>query len=132
MKLSRLAVSLYALLIFASGIAVGAFGLRLYTAKSVAANTAHDPAEWRKRYVAEMQSRLHLDPAQDRKLNEILDETRVRFTEAKERMKPEMERIRNEQVEKIRAMLTDTQRPEYDKMRRERQEREKKQGKSGG
>jgi hypothetical protein len=131
MKLSRLAVSLYALLIFASGIAIGAFGFRLYTVKSVNANTAHDPAEWRKRYTAEMQSRLHLDQDQSRKLNVILDETRVRFSEARERLRPEMERIRSEQVEKIRSMLSENQRPEYDKMRREREEREKEHAKSG-
>src|SRR5207302_10101370 len=99
MKLSRIAVSLYALLIFASGIAIGAFGFRLYEMKSVNANTAHDPAEWRKRYTAEMQSRLHLAPDQTRKLNEILDETRVRFSAARERQRPEIERIRSEQAE---------------------------------
>lgn len=131
MKLSRIAVSLYALLIFASGIAIGAFGFRLYTVKSVNANTAHDPAEWRKRYTAEMQSRLHLNQDQSRKLNVILDETRVRFSEARERMRPEMERIRGEQVEKIRSMLSEGQRPEYEKMRREREEREKQHAKSG-
>ena len=131
MKLSRAAVSLYALLIFLSGLAVGAFGFRLYTVKSVNANTAHDPAEWRKRYTAEMRTRLHLDPDQSRKLNMILDETRVRFSEAHERMRPEMERIRSEQSEKIRSMLTDSQRPEYDKMRRERAEREKHNAKPG-
>ena len=129
MRLSRIAVSLYALLIFVSGIAIGAFGFRLYTVRSVNVNTAHDPAEWRKRYTAEMQSRLHLGQDQSRKLNEILDETRVRFSEARERLRPEMERIRSEQVEKIRSMLSESQRPEYDKMRRERQEREKQHGK---
>ncbi len=131
MKLSRIAVSLYALLIFVSGLAVGAFGFRLYTVKSGNANTAHDPAEWRKRYTAEMQSRLHLAPEQSRKLNEILDETRGRFSEARERLRPEMERIRREQVEKIRSMLSESQRPEYDKMRREREEHEKQHAKSG-
>ena len=131
MKLSRIAVSLYALLIFASGLAVGAFGFRLYTVKSVNASTSHNPAEWRKRYTAEMQSRLHLAPDQSRKLNEILDETRVRFTEARERLRPEMERIRGEQGEKIRAMLSESQRPEYEKMRREREEREKQHSKAG-
>lgn len=131
MKLSRIAVSLYALLIFFSGLAVGAFGFRLYTVKSVNANTAHNPAEWRKRYTAEMQSRLHLDQKQSRKLNTILDETRVRFGEVHERMRPEFERIRGEQSEKIRTMLTDSQRPEYDKMRREREQLEKQNAKPG-
>jgi DNA anti-recombination protein RmuC len=128
MRLSRAAVSLYALLIFASGIAVGAFGFRLYTVKTVNASTTRDPAEWRRRYTAEMQSRLHLTPEQSRKLNGILDETKARFDQVRHSIRPEMDRIRGEQVEKIRAMLNDTQRPSYDKMRREREEREKKPG----
>jgi hypothetical protein len=128
MRLSRTAVSLYALLIFASGIAVGGFGFRLYTVKTVNASTSHDPVEWRKRYTAEMRDRLHLDSDQQRKLNEILDETKARFDQVHRQMRPEMDRIHSEQVEKIRAMLTDTQRPEYDKMRREREQREKRPG----
>ena len=126
MKLSRAAVSLYALLIFASGIAVGAFGFRLYTVRTVNASTSHDPVEWRKRYTAEMHSRLKLDADQSRKLNEILDETKARFDQAHKQMRPQMDRIHKEQVEKIRAMLTDTQRPEYDKMRREKEQRDKR------
>jgi DNA anti-recombination protein RmuC len=126
MRLSRAAVSLYALLIFASGVAVGGFGFRLYTVKTVNASTSHDPVEWRKRYTAEMRERLHLDSDQQRKLNEILDETKARFDQVRARNRPEMDRIHAEQVEKIRSMLTDSQRPEYDKMRREKDEREKR------
>jgi DNA anti-recombination protein RmuC len=126
MRLSRAAVSLYALLIFASGIAVGGFGFRLYTVKTVNASTSHDPVEWRKRYTTEMRDRLHLNSDQQRKLNEILDETKARFDQVRERNRPEMDRIHGEQVEKIRSMLTDGQRPEYDKMRREKDEREKR------
>lgn len=128
MKLSRAAVSVYALLIFASGVAVGGFGFRLYTVKTVNASTSHDPVEWRKRYTAEMKDRLKLDPDQLRKLNEILDETKARFDQVRHSMRPEMDRIHAEQVEKIRAMLTGTQRPEYDKMRREKEQREKRPG----
>jgi hypothetical protein len=128
MRLSRAAVSLYAILIFASGIAIGAFGFRLYTVRTVNASTSHDPVEWRKRYTAEMRDRLRLDTNQLKKLNEILDETKARFDEVRHKMRPEMDRIHGEQVEKIRAMLTDTQRPEYDKMRREREQRERRPG----
>ncbi len=128
MKLSRIAVSLYALLIFLSGIAVGAFGFRLYTVKTVNASTAHDPVEWRKRYMAEMQNRLRLDDNQTRKLNGILDETKARFDQVRHSIRPEMDRIHSEQVEKIRSMLSDTQRAEYDRMRREKEKREKRPG----
>ena len=47
MKFSKLALSLYVLLIFASGVAVGIFAFRLYTVNSVAANAPRSPEEWR-------------------------------------------------------------------------------------
>ncbi len=129
MKLSKAAITLYVALVFVSGVAVGAFGFRLYTVNTVNANTTHNPAEWRKKYVSEMQSRLQLDGGQVGKLNSILDETRVRFSQVKERMKPEFDRIKAEQVDKIRAILSNNQRQEYEKMRQEREQREKAQGK---
>jgi hypothetical protein len=69
----------------------------------------------------EMQSRLKLRANQVSTLNTILDETRTRFHEVRERSRPEMEAIRQQQTEKIRSMLDDAQRPEYDKMREERE-----------
>ena len=124
MNISKARISLYAILIFVSGVAVGWFGLRLYTVNTVNANTVRSPEEWRKKYTAEMQGRLHLDGKQMGSLNSILDETHVRFMEARERMKPELDRIRSEQQDKIRAMLSDPQRAEYEKMRKEREEKE--------
>lgn len=131
MNLSKASISLYAVLIFLSGVAVGWFGLRLYTVNTVNANAVRSPEEWRKRYTAEMQNRLRLDGTQLKKLNAILDETHVRFMDARERMKPEMDRIRDEQVDKVRAMLTDPQKAEYEKMRRERAEREAREKAQG-
>jgi hypothetical protein len=128
MRLSKLAITFYVILVFGSGVAVGTFGFRLYSVSAANTNTTHNPAEWRKRYVSEMEGRLRLDKDQLRKLNGILDETRVRFSEVRDRMKPEFDRIKGEQVDKIRTILTDSQRQEYEKMRLEREQREKAQG----
>ena len=124
MKLSRLSVCLYVLLIFSSGIALGALGHRLFVVSTVSAK----PEEWRKQYLTEMQTRLHLRTDQMTNLNAILDETRVRFHEVRERTRPEFDTIKAQQVEKIRTMLDEDQRSEYDKMRQEREAREKAQG----
>ncbi len=133
MKLSRFTVTLYVLLVFVSGIALGAFGHRLYTVSSVSANPhPGPPEEWRKRYMNEMQTRLTLKPDQIKTLESILDETRVRFHEVRERTRPEFDAIRREQVEKIKAMLSDPQRSEYDKMRAEREAKEKAAGRLPG
>lgn len=126
MKFTRLSIVLYAGLIFASGVLVGVFGQRLYTVNTVSAKASAKPDEWRKRYMHEMQSRLGLRGDQVSKLNSILDETRQRFHDVRERTKPELDAIRLEQIEKIRTMLDDRQRTEYDKMRDERERNMKK------
>lgn len=123
MRFTRLSIILYVGLIFASGVLVGVFGQRLYTVNTTvkAKGQQPKPDEWRKRYMGEMQSRLKLRSEQMSKLNSILDETRARFHEVRERSKPELDAIRAQQIEKIRAMLDDSQKPEYDKMREERE-----------
>jgi Spy/CpxP family protein refolding chaperone len=128
MKLSRSAIALYVGLVFASGAVLGAFGHRLYTVSTVSAKTTKNPEEFRKRYLAEMERRLVLTPEQLSKVNAILDETRSRFHEVNERTKPELQAIRLEQQDKIRALLNPTQQAEYEKMRKEREERQKQNG----
>ncbi len=125
MKLPRLTIALYITLIFASGMVVGVFGHRLYTVNTVAAKTARNPEEWRKRYTVEMQNRLRLEPQQLAQLNTILDDTRKRFDQVHIQHRPEIEAIKQQQVAKIRAILNDEQRVEYEKMREERKQHEK-------
>ena len=130
MKRSNLAIALYLFLIFTSCAIVGAFGFRLYSGTPVAAKTQKvSPEEWRRQYLNEMQSRLKLTSDQFQHLNSILDESHGRFTAAHERNDAAIRQIREEQTSKIRAMLTDTQRPEYEKVRAERDARAKAMGK---
>lgn len=125
MKLSRQATILYGLLLFLSGGVVGAMVQRLYAVTAVVAGEVRpSPDEWRKKYVAEMQSRLHLTPEQLLKLNIYLDETRSMVREAQAKVKPEIEQIKRDQRERIKTMLTDTQKAEYVKMIEERDRRE--------
>lgn len=132
MKLSRLSVTFYVLLVFCSGIAIGAFAHSLYTVREVSSATNQRPEEWRKRYMDEMKTRLNLKPEQVKTLGAILDETRVRFHEVRERTRPEFDAIRQQQVEKVKSILDDGQRSEYEKMRAEREAKEKAQGKPPG
>ncbi len=122
MKPGSLKVATYLLLVFASGMAVGAFGLHLYNARSVRAGTRpRTPDEYRKRYMGEMQTRLTLSEEQAAKLNSILDQTRNKFDELRERSKPETDAIQKGQIEQINGILTETQRAEYEKLRKERE-----------
>jgi hypothetical protein len=132
MQFSRLSALLYLALVFGAGITVGALGHRFYTVSPVNADSRpRNPEEYRRRYMDEMKTRLKLSGDQASKLETILDETRSRFRENYERMKPEMQRIRAEQVEKVRAILDENQRTEYEKMRAERDAKEQERRKRG-
>ena len=125
MRLSRGAIALYVGLVFACGVVLGTFGDRLYNASVVVAKPAatKNPEEFRKRIIAEYQSRLKLTDQQVLKLNSIMDETRARVEETRQKMKPAYQKIHDEQNDKIRALLTEDQQLEYDKMRKEREQR---------
>jgi len=132
MKRSNLTIALYLFLIFASGILVGAFGFRLYTGTPVAAKTSADvsPDEWRRQYLAEMQSRLKLTPEQMVKLDAILDDTRARSRQTHETLDAELKQIKAHHMDRVREMLTPEQRPEYEKLHAEREQRAKAAGKN--
>jgi hypothetical protein len=126
MRFSRGAIAIYVGLIFACGLVLGGFGDRLYNASVVVAKPASskNPEEFRKKIIAEYQSRLKLNEDQVAKLNIIMDETRARVEETRQKMKPAYQKIHEEQAEKVRAILSPDQQAEYDKMHKEREQRE--------
>ena len=130
MQRSTLTIALYMLLVFSSGVAVGGLGYHLYTGTPVSAarlieKPRMSPEEWRRQYVSEMQTRGHLTPAQLLEMNGILDSTRSLFHEAREKHNLQLKTLREDQSNRIRAILTDEQRPEYEKLRAEREQRSK-------
>ena len=127
MSLTHPRIALYAALIFGSGALLGGFSHRLYTASTVVAKATESKgaANFKARYIEESQRRLNLNEEQLSKMVIILDEIRARMNEVNARMEPEMDRIREEQIDKIRAMLTPVQLVEYEKLRKEREDRRK-------
>ncbi len=122
MRRSTLTTGLYLALLFLGGVAVGVFGHRLYTLNSVNANVdPRNPKEFRRRYVAEMRTRLKLTDDQVSRLGPILDETRQRHQELMDKHRPEFKAMHDQQVQKIRGILTDSQQAEYTKMLDERE-----------
>ena len=120
------AVPLYVLMVFLSGALVGGMGYRLYTAKVIAAPSVQPqhrltPEEWRKRRIAEMRSRLQLTDDQVAKVQAVYDETKQLVTAYNQRSKTELHAIHDLQTQKIRAVLSPTQRTEYDKLHQERE-----------
>ena len=74
-----------------------------------------------------MHSRLKLDPQQLDTLDDILDETRTKVHAVKDRYRPELIRIKQEQIAKIKMMLRPQQSGEYDKVVAEHEQKAKTQ-----
>lgn len=131
MKRSSLSLVLSLVLVFASGVVVGALGHRYVGGEAKKDNHPKTPEEYRQAYLKEMRSRLKLSDEQTRKLNEILDETRSRYRELRDRdrQRPELKAIQEWQSAQVNAMLNPEQQAEYQKMRREREEKKKLQDK---
>ena len=118
MKRFSLSVVLYLCLVFLSGVVVGAFGYGLYHQHTVQAQAGPDAG--RLRYLEDIRKRLKLRNDQFAKVTVILDSTRDRFHEVREKYKPELKAIQEQQNAAIRAILDDSQKAEYEKMRAER------------
>jgi hypothetical protein len=119
-KRNQWAAALLAFLLFACGILVGALGHRYYAATTVSAKNAED---FRHRYVEEMQSRLHLTPTQLNQLEAILDDTKAKYKAVRDAYHPAMLKIRNEQIARVKSILTPQQIPAYDQLVAEREQR---------
>jgi hypothetical protein len=124
MAQTRLTASIYLVLVFASGILVGTVSHRLYVTSTVAANNT-PPAprtmeEVRKRYLTDLRTKVSLNDTQIASVNSILDETKRKFDELHRQEKPLRDKIQQEQVESIRALMNDGQRVTYEAWRAER------------
>lgn len=123
MRNKQTTAAIFAVLLFACGVAVGVLGDRYYGMKEVHARPSLDTL--RTRYVAEMKSRLHLTPDQVTKLNTVLDQTRERFKAFRDEHRSEFDHINQQQIDAVRGLLTPEQVPEYDKLLAERERRHK-------
>jgi hypothetical protein len=141
MKRTTRSTALYVALVFLSGSVVGGFAHRLYTLNTVMAGpTSPKPDEFRRKYLNELRGRLGLNEEQLTKINAILDSTKTRYDEvrakwdkeAKVKAKPELKAIHEDQVQKVKGILSDTQQAEYDKFRAEREKRRQQNAKPSG
>jgi hypothetical protein len=128
MRRLNLPLVFYMLLVFVSGAVVGVLSDRFHAAQSVKAKNPFSPEEMRRQYVEDLRSRLRLSDDQLKQLTTILGESRDRFRELRKKYGPEAKAIQDAQVEKIRAMLDEQQRAEYEKMRQERDRHRQRSG----
>ena len=122
MARSKINTVLYLTLVFGSGTLVGAISHRLYQTTTVNANTTppRSMAEFRTRYFEKMRS-WGVNDQQIDKVREALDDAKEKYDAVHAREKPMRDQIQKEQIETVRAILTDAQRKEYDQWRAERE-----------
>jgi hypothetical protein len=124
MKRNQWAALALAIFLFVCGAAVGALANHLYEARVVNAKSAED---FRQRYVTEMQTKLKLTPAQVDRLETILDDTKAKVKIVRDSYHPAMLKIKEEQVSRVKSILTPDQIPAYDQLVAEREKRAREQ-----
>jgi len=124
MNKSKLTAFLSLVLVFGSGVVLGAVGYRLYSVPAAQTNGGTppggppqgrpSPAEIRKHYTEDLTKAAKLDSEQVKKLSEILDETGQEFTKLRERSRPEWEPLaqKKEALDKEREVYDKKWRPE--------------------
>jgi DNA anti-recombination protein RmuC len=79
-------------------------------------------AEFRARYMSEIRQKIPgISDAQVAAIANILDETKKKFDDIRRDERPKRDQIQQEQIDAIRATLTEAQRPAYEAWRTERQ-----------
>ena|SRR5579872_136804 len=125
MKRWNLPIALYLFLVFVSGAVVGALGYRTYKPPTASSNSPLSPEDARRKYIQEMHARANLNDDQLQQVNAILNETRTRFHEARDKHNQIIKEIGEQQRAKVRAILTADQLPKVEQLWQERDQRAK-------
>lgn len=124
MNSNRIKAAWLALLLFGLGCAVGVLGQRYYDTKTVAANTAKD---FRQKYISEMKTKLNLSQHQIDELQVILDDTKAKVKAMRETQHPEIVQIKDDQLAKVKSILSPDQAKKYEAIVADREQQAKEQ-----
>lgn len=127
MKRNQWAALALAALLFGFGAAVGALANHLYEARVVSAKPNNNAEVFRQRYINEMQSKLKLTPAQINQLESILDDTKAKVKAVRDSYHPAMLKIKEEQVSRVKSILTPAQIPGYEQLVADRERKAREQ-----
>ncbi len=94
-------------LVFVSGALLGALGFRAYNTSSASSQRRPSPAEWRKRNLAEMHTRLKLDDRQYAKLVQIFDRFDDEFRQVVEKRRQEDQVSPGSTIDKAKRAIED-------------------------
>jgi len=122
MPRSRLSIAVYLVLVFASGILVGIVSHRLYAANTASANNSPQSiSEFRKRYLDGMRTKVGASEAQIVEITRTLDDTKRKFDALAADEQPLHDKIQQDHVDAIKALLNEKQNIAYDNWRAERE-----------
>jgi hypothetical protein len=122
MPRSRLSIAVYLVLVFASGILVGIVSHRLYAANTASANNSPQSiSEFRKRYLDGMRTKVGASEAQIVEITRTLDDTNRKFDALAADEQPLHDKIQQDHVDAIKALLNEKQNIAYDNWRAERE-----------
>jgi hypothetical protein len=122
MKRNQWRAALFTILLFIAGAVVGVLGHTYY-----AATVVKGAEGFRHRYISEMQSKLKLTAAQISQLETILDETKAQYKAVRDSYHPAMLKIKNEQIDRVKSILTSQQLPIYEQMVADHERRAREQ-----
>jgi uncharacterized membrane protein (DUF106 family) len=132
MPRTRLSAAVYLILVFASGILVGVVSHRLYMTTTANAKEPAVPKsmqEFKRRYLEDMRQKVHASDAQISQVSQILDDTKRKFDVLHAQEKPMRDKLYQDQLTQIRAVLDDQQRAAFDRWHEERMKSQKAQKK---
>jgi peptidoglycan hydrolase CwlO-like protein len=118
---TRLSAALYLLIVFISGVLVGVVSHRLYATNESRVRAApQNLDEFKRRYLADMRQKVGASDAQIAQVSRILDDTKRKFDELHASEKPLRDKIQQDHLAEIRALLDDRQRAAFDKWHEQR------------
>jgi hypothetical protein len=122
MPRTRITIALYLFLVFASGITVGLVSYRLYAANTASANNSpRSMSEFRKRYLDGMRTKVGVSEAQIVAITGTLDETKRKYDALAAQEQPLHDKIQQDHINEVKALLNDQQKVAYDNWRAERE-----------
>lgn len=125
MKRNQWTALVLAALLFTCGAAIGALADHYYTRSVVGPKAGAE--DFRQHYITETRQKVKLTPAQLTQLEQILDETKAKVKAVRDSYHPAMLKIRDEQIARVKAILTPEQIPAYEQLVAERERRAKEQ-----
>jgi predicted secreted Zn-dependent protease len=129
MPRTRISIALYLFLVFASGIMVGLVSYRLYSANTASANSPKSMSEFRKRYLDGMRTKVGVSEAQIVAITRTLDETKQKYDALAAEEQPLHDKIQQDHINEVKALLNDQQKIAYDNWRAERERAKQLQSK---